>query len=146
MDPISGIAAASSIVGLVRFSGSVLVKGYSYTTKVARAPKELRLLLSETAALNILLDQLQLLVDDDSGVGQTAVFNLEKSGTIAESREILSTVDESIAACSQVEGHSAKNLGKRLLWPFKEKETKELLQRFHQVRDNFTAALAIDAA
>ncbi len=144
MDPITAIAAASAITSLIHFSSTVLSNGYSYLAKIARAPKELRLLLIETAALNTLLDQLQLLVEDDTGAVKSAALNLEKSGAITESRDILLTVDKSIAACRQVEGQSAKNLGKRLVWPFKDRETKELLQRFHVVRDNFTSALSID--
>ena len=146
MDPLTAIAAASSITSLVQFSGTVLSKGYSYSSKVLRAPKELRLLLIETAALHSLLDQLQLLIDDDSGAGKTALLSLERVGVIAESRDILSTVDRCIVACRQVEGQFAMNLGKRLLWPFKDRETRELLQRFYQVRENFTSALTVDAA
>lgn len=146
MDPMTAIAATSSVASLVQFSGAILSNGYNYLAKVARAPKELRLLLIETAALNSLLDQLQLLVENGAGAGKSAVLNLEKVGAITESQDILRTVDRSIAACRQVEGQSAKNLGKRLLWPFKEKETKELLQRFHVIRDNFTSAISIDAA
>ena len=142
---MTALAAASSITSLVQFSGTVLSEGYGYIAKVARAPKELRLLLNETATLNTLLDQLQLLVENDSKVAKTAVFNLEETGAIAESRCLLQTVNQSIAACQPTKGHSAKNFGKRLLWPFKEKETKELMQRFHVVRDNFTSALSIDA-
>ena len=146
MDPISAIAAVSSVTSLVHFSGTILSNGYSYLAGVARAPKELRLLLIETAALNSLLDQLQLLVEDDTKSMKNAIIGLEQSGALLESRDILRTIDKSIAACQQIEGQSTKNLGKRLLWPFKDKETKELLQRFHVVRDIFTSALSIDAA
>ena len=146
MDPITVVATASSITSLINFSGTVLSNGYSYLAKVIRAPKELRLLLVETAALNSLLDQLQLLVEDDVRAGKSAALNLEKVGAIVESKDILLKVDKSIAACQQVEGQSVKNLEKRLLWPFKERETKDLLQRFHVVRGNFALALSIDAA
>ena len=100
----------------------------------------------ETAALKSLLDQLQLLVEDDAGAGKSAVLDPGKVGAITESQDILRTVDRSIAACRQVEGQSAKNLGKRLLWPFKEKEAKVLLPRFHVIQYNFTSAIFIDAA
>ena len=146
MDPITAFAAASSITSLIQFSGTVLSNGYSYLNKVARAPKELRLLLTETAGLNALLDQLQHLEEDDGGAGKSAVSTLERSGAITEGRDVLLAVDKCITACREVEGQPAKNIGKRLLWPLKERETKELVQRFHTVRDNFTSALSIDAA
>ena len=99
MDPITAIAAASSFTSPIQCSGAVLVNGYSYLNKAARAPKELRLLLIETAQLNSLVDQLQLLAKDDTGAGKGAVLSLEKVGAISESRDILLMVDKSIAAC-----------------------------------------------
>ena len=146
MEPTSAIAAVSSIAQLIEFSGIVLSKGYDYLIKVAHAPKELRLILTETALLNSLLDQLQLLVEDDTGAGKGAVLKLQQAGAITESQELLVLVNDSVAACQQIEGQSTRNFGKRLLWPFKEKETKRLLQRFHVVREIFTSALSVDVA
>ena len=146
MDPVSIVGAASAVTSLLQFSGAILSKGYNYASKVLRAPEELRQLLTEVAALNSLLDQLQSLLDVNHHGLQNAVSTLERIGTLTESRDILDAVSTSIGKCSQIEGQTTRNLGRRMLWPFQERETKDLLQRFQKVRDQFNLALSIDSA
>ena len=55
----------ASVVGLVQFSGEILVAGYGFIAKVSRAPTEMRGLLVESAGLNCLLGQLQLMADSN---------------------------------------------------------------------------------
>jgi hypothetical protein len=145
MDPISTISLASSVAGLLTLSGAILSNGYSYVSKVAKAPKELRLLLSESAALDTLLDQLQLMVDGDDQVATGALQKLAQVGAFEEGKTLLQIVQNSIRACEQVQGHGVSNLGRRLMWPFKEKETKETIQRFRDLRDTLTSAVSIDS-
>lgn len=67
MDPISVFSLTSSIAGVLTLSGAILTNGYGYVSEIAKAPKELRLLLSETVALHTLLDQLLLMVELNNG-------------------------------------------------------------------------------
>lgn len=147
MDPISVISLASSVAGILTLSGSILSNGYGFVSKAAKAPKELRFLLNETAALHALLDQLQLMAepDGDHNAAIGALQTLTNARALDEGMDLLQTVQSSLKACEQLEGHGAANLGKRLLWPFKEKETKETIQRFRDLRDTLTSAISIDS-
>jgi hypothetical protein len=53
------ISTVASVAQLVQLSGALLIEGYSFLSKVAQAPSEIRSLLTETAAVNSLLAQLQ---------------------------------------------------------------------------------------
>ena len=146
MDPITMISVASSVTSLVSLSGTILSEGYSYLARARKAPKEIRLLLNEVAALNTLLDQFQLLLEEsDNGTSSRAIQSLEKAGVIGECKELLETVQLSLEASKQIPGHSVKNLGKALLWPLKDKELKEAVRRFHTLRSTLTSALTVDS-
>ena len=58
------VAAISSVVQLVDFSGKLLALGYGFLTKVARTPKEIRMLLAEIGNIHTLLDQMQSLTTE----------------------------------------------------------------------------------
>jgi hypothetical protein len=62
MAEIVGVVA--SVAQLVHLSGTLLANGYGFLSKVARAPSEIRSLLTETAAINSILGQLQAISDD----------------------------------------------------------------------------------
>jgi hypothetical protein len=42
------------------------------------------------------------------------------------------------------EGGRAAEFGKRVVWPFKEKETKEVLARLSRIRGHLTTTLTAD--
>lgn len=144
---MEAMAAGSALIGIISFSGEVLCAGYGYLTKVAKAPVEIRMYLSEVASLNMLLDQLQMLSVQDKG-SQTnyAVTTLAELGVFRDCEKLLSTVNASIEKCRQFEGKDMKNLGRALLWPFKEKDTKETINQLARLRDTISTALAVDSA
>jgi hypothetical protein len=101
--------------------------------------------LTETAAIDTVLDQLQGLADDDRNrVGKSALKALVKTGTIDDCFELLRSVQKTILRCEQVEGQEVRNLGKSIIWPFKEKETKDTLMKLSRMKQNFTMALSAD--
>jgi hypothetical protein len=144
---MEAMASASAIVGLIAFSGEVLCAGYGYISKVVKAPVEVRMYLSEVASLNMLLDRLQMLSVHDKG-SQTnyAVQTLAELGVFRDCEKMLSTVSSSIEKCKQIEGHDMKNLGRALLWPFKEKDTKSTINQLARLRDTISTALTVDSA
>ena len=142
MDPIS---SASAIAGLVALSGTIISTGYKYIATVRHAPQELRLLLSEVAALNELLDKLQLLASTTDESKSTKVFdNFVQGGAIATCTELFRSVENSIQKCVQIEGQSKRNFAKRLIWPFKESETKEILQKLERMKSTLSTAVSLD--
>ena len=60
------LGAASAVITLLEATGELLVAGYSYLQKVKKAPYELRLLLNEVSAIDVLLDRIRLLKMDET--------------------------------------------------------------------------------
>ena len=141
------VGTVASIAQLVHISGALLAGGYGFLSKVARAPTEIRSLLTETAAINSLLGQLQQMVDGKlEPVPDDALQALQRIGIFQECHSILTTVGKALAKCEQVYGHDVRNFGRRLAWPFKEKETKDSLQRLHHLRGILANALEANSA
>lgn len=153
---MDAIGAASAIAGLVSLSGGILAKGYTFLSSVHRAPQELRELLCEAAALNSVLNQLESLTekeqcadpekDVEDETRRPGLEHLADAGILHECTESLLLVDRSIKRCQQIQGQELRNFGKRIIWPFKEKETKEALARLARIRGHLTAALTADMA
>ena len=142
------LGAASAVAGLLSLSGKVLAEGYDIISTVHRAPKELRELLKEVASLSTLLDHLSSLPDEtrDPEYADARLKDLAQAGQIRECEESLLLVRKSIEKCQAVKGEQVKNLGRRMLWPFKEKETKETLGRLARIRGHLTTAVTVDVA
>lgn len=141
------IGSVSAVVSLVEFSGRILSLGYGYLSKVSRAPAEVRLLLSEVANLNVLLGRLQAFADDAfDPSASTALQSLAQLGIFKSCEELLASVYTIIETCQRIDGQDVKNFGKRLIWPLKERETKDTMEQLGRLRDTLTAALATDSA
>lgn len=141
------IGSVSAVVSLVEFSGKILSLGYGYLSKVSRAPSEVRLLLSEVANLNVLLGRLQAFAEDAFDPSDSTVLqSLAHLGIFKSCEKLLGSVYTIIDTCQRLDGQDVKNFGKRLIWPFKERETKDTMQQLGRLRDTLTAALAADSA
>ena len=141
------IGTVASVAQLIQLSGALLAGGYGFLSKVSRAPSELRNLLTETAAMNSLLGQLQVLIDDTTDVvPNDALQALQRLGVFEECEAILKSVQKGLDTCKQVHGQDMRNLGRRLIWPFKDKETKDALQRLHHLRELLANAVEINSA
>lgn len=137
------IGAVASVAQLVQLSGALLAGGYGFLAKAVRAPAEIRSLLTETAAINSLLGQLQDVADSTP---DDALQTLERTGAFEECTATLKSIEKALAKCENLYGQDVKNLGKRLLWPFKEKETNDALQRLHRLRGLLANAVGINSA
>lgn len=141
------IGSVSAVVSLVEFSGRILSLGYGYLSKVSRAPSEVRLLLSEVANLNVLLGRLQALAEDAADRSDSTVLqSLAHLGIFKSCESLLGSVYTIIDTCQRLDGQDMKNFGKKLIWPFKERETKDTMQQLGRLRDTLTAALTADSA
>ena len=139
------IGAASAVTQIVQFAGQILVSGYGFLRKVNGAPAELSRLLSEVAIIHSLLDQLQLAVVEDINSGtETSLQALEKEGVFESCQKLLGVVNTAIQKCEQSSQQSVKNLGRRLKWPFQEKDTKTTMQQLAQLRESISLALNLD--
>jgi hypothetical protein len=141
------LAAAATIVNLVDFSGKVLAAGYGFLAKVARAPAELRMLLSDVANINALLDRMQSLTNDPADPNATnALQSLAVLGTFKICEELLGRTEKCLESRRQSHGHQLKNFGRALKWPLTEREMKDTMQQLRVLQDQLTAALAVDSA
>lgn len=146
--------AVSAAASLLEVSGQVLSQGYVFISKVIRAPRQVRALLEEIAAINSVLDTLLDQFSDlkyqssrEDGAGRVAALQkLLTLGTFSACEALLRETEAGIRKCEQLEGQPAKNLAKRLIWPLKEKETSSLIQRLTRMRDSLNAALNADSA
>jgi hypothetical protein len=141
------IGAVASVAQLVQFSGALLAGGYGFLSKVARAPSEIRSLLTETAAMNSLLGQMQLVADSPTNpASQDALKSLERLGVLEEGRTLLEFIQKALVLCQEEADEDMQNMMKRLKWPFKEKETKDALERLHRLRGVLANAVEVDSA
>lgn len=146
---MEALGAAATVVQLISFTGEVLSKGYSFLSKVQKAPSEIRSLLREVANLNALLDQLQSLsieVGAEKVETQNALQTLENLGVFEDCSRLMHVVKKSLKTCEQIEGHEMSNFGKKLVWPFKEKETKDTMVQLGRLRETLSAAVVVDSA
>jgi hypothetical protein len=55
-------------------------------------------------------------------------------------------VERSLKACERIEGQEVRNLGKKLVWPFKQNETRDMLAQLERLREVLSAAVVVDSA
>jgi len=144
---MEALGAAATIVQLISFTGEVLASGYGYLKKAKNAPSEIRSLLRETSILNTLLDHLQELVgEQNNSNAKSAVMALESFGIFEDCERLMKIVEEGIRFCERIKGQQFRNLGKRIAWPFKEKDTKDTMAQLGRLREVLSAAVAVDSA
>ena len=154
LQTMEALGAAATIVQLISFTGEVLLKGYSFLSRVQRASSEIRALMREVANLNALLDQLQSLSTEPvAKIGsvekenvQNALQTLGDLGVFEDCSTLMQAVDKSVKSCEQVEGHGVQNFAKKVAWPFKEKETKDMMAQLGRLREALSAAVVVDSA
>jgi hypothetical protein len=109
------IGLLASVAQLVHLSGTLLAGGYGFLSTVSRAPSEIRSLLTEAAAVNSLLGQLQLIAESTTAPSSDdAVQALERLGVFDEGQITLEFIRNALARCQQEAGKDVKNLGHRL--------------------------------
>lgn len=144
---MEALGAAATIVQLVSFTAEVLALGYGYLAKAKRAPLEVKSLMREVTYINELLEQLEELVSEDqAGTVKTAIKMMEELGTFDDCSRMVLVVEKCLTKCQQIEGRAVGNIGKRLLWPFKDKHAKETLIQLGKLRETLSAAVQVDSA
>ncbi|RPB19250.1 hypothetical protein L211DRAFT_871382 [Terfezia boudieri ATCC MYA-4762] len=149
-DPLS---IAASIAGLLSLAGPILAEGYTYIASVRNSPNALKQLLSEISRLEAVLGQ----IDEFTLGSATNTSSIQTQGlkqrisevitpdTIKAASDLLKSVHSSIKHCERIPGQSAKNMGRAIVWPFREREVKENLDRFQRLINTFELALSIES-
>ena len=156
MDPLS---LAASIAGLVQIAGLVISCCYDYGCAVSSAPTYQRQLLTEVTTLSGLLIGLQSRVNADSSDTSDSTYGMAGMGdTVRECQAILREVanrldgvsvgvevGDSVGEGERMGTRRKFRIGfKRALWPLKQKETMELVERLERQKATLTMALSTD--
>lgn len=100
---MEAVGAAASVMQLISFTGEVLAIGYGYLAKVRNAPIELKSLLHETASIDVLLEQIQVLaVEVAKPLGTQALQKLDELGILDDCATLMKIVRTSVQSCEQV--------------------------------------------
>lgn len=139
------VGAAVAVIQFAQLSAEILSKGYGFLPKVTNAPTEIRRLLIEAAAVNVLLGQLEALPESPSTA--TALQSLTNTGIFAECRNTLQSVDQTLL---EYEKHpnGIERAGQRLAWPKKEKQIKDDINmlRLSKLRDIISSMIQANTA
>lgn len=138
------LGVASAITTLLEISTTILDTGYNYIRKVAKAPSELRKLLTEISAIDTLLSELSEISNTEDGVNRT-LTSLINNGHLQSCQDTLHEARTAIESCRLIEGERVKNAGRRLTWPFKEGQVQALLSQLERHRRHLSDAVVLES-
>lgn len=141
MDPLSVIGA---LIAVVQISSTIISHCYDYRKGVRSAPRDLTRVLDEVSDLRNVMEHLIRLIDDDVASGRGYLPAVEqmtcKNVPIERCRSDL----ESIKSRLENPLSEWKAFGKRLAWPFQEKDVLKSLEIIRRTKSFIESALAID--
>jgi hypothetical protein len=141
------VAAVASIVQLVDFSGKILVHGYGFLARVSAAPNEIRILLTEVANVNVVLDRVSGLANNpNAGHLQMTTDKLIQLGALDNCRLLLERAQECLEKCKQLDGQGLANVGRKLKWAFIEKDIKSMIDQLRRLQAQIDQAINLDSA
>ena len=149
---MEAVGLAASLASLLEISGKIVTAGYGYISKVAHAPSRMRMVLSEVSSVDLVLGRLEEYSARRSGSGSASVlYTLSRNGVLKDCTEVLKKIDGTVQTCmaeseAQSSKHEVKAFIKRVVWPMKEKETKEILGHLDRLRSILSDAIAQDSA
>lgn len=144
---MEAVAAIATIVQLVEFSGEILVHGYGFLARVSAAPNEIRILLTEVANVNVILDRVRGLANDpDVGHLQITTDKLIQLGALDSCRVQLKRIQECLGKFKQVDGQGLANIGRKLKWALIEKDVKCMIDQLRRLQAQIDQAINLDSA
>lgn len=141
MDPFS---LTVSIITVVTLAGQLVSLGKSYASSVSGCPQEINDLLSELSALSQILMALKDVIDPATATSKTPIL---LGGILVgpvddcanQLREMIAFLTKCQASKSRI-----KKVMKRLVWPLREAETKDWINKIEGYKSTFTLALSAD--
>ena len=139
-DPFS---ISASIAGLLTLADVVFQRTYNYVKAVKKAPKEISALSAEIGALYGVLSNLHLVsrqLEHEQADSTTRIHHIHSCyQTLEHVKSILNRDDSSSLREKRVE-----TLQRRLKWPFKSSEVKELIAEIERHKTTLGLALNVD--
>lgn len=146
MDPLS---LTCNVAAILTTAAKLISVGYSYGSSVAGFSKEVQEFITELTSLSGILSALEAVINqplpyqaDGTMDGRpTLVANL-LSDPLEECGKSLQTVLESLE--NQRVGSQAQKIFKRITWPLKEGDTRDLFAKLERYKKTFSLALSAD--
>ena len=138
------LGAASAVITLLDITTRILDEGYSYIRKVKKAQIDIKKLLTEVSAIDVLLSELRSLSDTGYDTNNT-LTSLVGLGHLQNCNETLLKVQSCVEKCIHVDGERVKNAGRSLIYPFKEGQLKGLLAQLESHRRYLSDAVVLDS-
>jgi len=136
MDPLS---ISASTVALLQLSSSII----NFLSAISSSAIEIRNLMVEISATRGLLSSLADLAALDEGWNEKLREMAMKDGPLEMQKALLQKLEERL----DLEGGPGGRLrqwGRRLNWPFRLEETREMMEAARRVRSLLVGALALD--
>ena len=112
------VAAIPSVVQLVDFSVKLLAIGYGFLAKVARSPREIRMLLAEIGNIHTLLDQMQSLTTESHSQNTSKTLqSLSDSGTFQCCERLLEVAEKCFKDCNESTDNKVAKPARKIRWP-----------------------------
>lgn len=141
MDPLS---LSVSIITVLTLAGQLVTLGNAYASSVSGCPKEINDLLTELSALSQILVALKDIVNPATATSATPII---WAGILASPvDECASQLQEMLAFLIKFQNpkNKMKKIVQRLMWPLKEAETREWINKIEGHKSTFTLALSTD--
>lgn len=141
MDPLS---LSVSIITVLTAAGQLATLGNAYVTSVSSYPKEINDLLTELSALSQVLIALKDIIDPATATSITPIIWARI--LVSPVNECANQLQEMLAFLTKYQDSKSKmrKIVKRLMWPLKEAETKEWINKIEGHKSTFTLALSAD--
>lgn len=142
MDPLS---LSVSIITILTLAGQLAKLGNDYTKSVSGCPKEISDLLAELSALSQVLIAVRDIIDPAKATSTTPII---RSGILVNPiNECVNQLQEMLAFLNKYQQNrksKIRKIMKRLMWPLKEVETREWINKIEGHKSTFTLALSTD--
>lgn len=139
-DPLS---VSASIAGLVTLADIVFRRTYRYVKAVKKAPKEISALSTEIGALYGVLNNLQLVsfqLEHEKADPTTRTHHIDSCRRTLERIESILDRDDS----NSLRDDRLEDLKRRLRWPFKSSEVKDMIAEIERHKSTLGLALNVD--
>ena len=134
MDPVSAFGVAAGVVQFADLAANVYMTLFTYFRSVKQAPKRSEELQKEALSVSNVIDHLKSILETTN----TETVNLSASlkDTLSECSQTLTEMNNQVAV-------KESEWGKRLKWPFTEKENLEYLSKLERYKSTFSLELDI---
>lgn len=143
MDPFS---LSVSIVTVLALAGKLVTLGGAYTSSVSGCPKEINDLLIELSALSQILIALKDVTDPVTNTATSTTPIIWARILAGPIDECTNQLTEMFAFLDKYQNskNKMKKIVQRLMWPLKEAETREWINKIEGHKSTFTLALSTD--